>query len=98
MSVESLSFKLNIDDIISRIIKDYIRNISELIPFCFDANYRLLKIHLLIKDLLILLYQNESRNSSRKTNIAKKQRDEKVKLGHRIISQSIYNLINISYI
>ena len=48
------------DQIISRVIKDYIYKISELIPFYFDANYRLLKIHLLVKDLLILLCQDKS--------------------------------------
>ena len=86
------------NQIISRVVKDCVCEISELTSFYFDANYRLLRIHLLIRDFLMLLCQDESRNSSRKTNATKKQCDEEIKLEHQIISQNICDLVNISYI
>ena len=80
------SWRSKDNQIISRAIKDYIHEISELTSFYFDINYKLLRIYLLIKDLLILLYQDKSQNNSRKTNVTKKQYDKKVKHEYRIIS------------
>lgn len=77
------------DGIISRAVKDCIHDIPQLIPFCFDANCRINGVHLLARDLLMLLCQDESRNCARKPNAAKKARGEEVKLGRRTISKGI---------
>ena len=83
--------------VVSRAVKDCTGEIPELIPFCFNANYRLLGVHLRARDLLMLLCQDESRNRSRKSNAAKKQRGEEVRLGRRTTSQGCH-LLSISYI
>ena len=43
-------------------------------------------MHILARDLLMLLCQDENRNHSRKSNAAKKERGEEVKLGRRKLS------------
>ena len=58
---------------ISTAVKECVREIPALTPFCFDANCRLLGMHLLARDLLMLC-QDETRNISRKPNAAKKER------------------------
>ena len=74
---------------ISTAVKECVREIPALTPFCFDANCRLLGMHLLARDLLMLLCQDETRNISRKPNAAKKERGEEVKLGRRKTCQGI---------
>ena len=83
------SWRSKDDQTISRAVNDCVRNIPELTPSCSDANCRLLGMHLLARDLLMLICQDETRNCSRKSNAAKKERGEEVKLGHRKISQGI---------
>jgi hypothetical protein len=80
------------DGIISRAVKDCVREIPQLTLFCCSANCRLTGAHLLARDLLMLLCQDESRNRARKPNAAKKERGEQVKLGRRRTSKGIYCL------
>lgn len=84
-------------ELISRAVKDCTREIPALTPFCFNANYRLSGMHILARDLLMLLCQDESRNRSRIHNAAKKERGEEVKIGRRTTSQGCY-LLSISYV
>ena len=84
--------------LISRAIRDYVRNISELTPFFFNANLRLSERHLLARDLLMLLCQDEARNRARKPDTEKKKRGEEVKLGRRVTSQGICYLLSFSYV
>ena len=47
-------------------------------------------MHILARDLLMLLCQDETRNISRKSNPAKKERGEEIKLSRRrLITQSL---------
>jgi len=80
------------DGIISRAVKDCILEIPQLTLFCCDANCRIMGAHLLARDLLMLLCQDEGRNRARKPNAAKKERGEEVKIGRRTISKGIYCL------
>ena len=82
-------WRLKRDQIISRPVNHCVHDIPALIPICFDVNCRLMGMHLLDRDLLILLCQDENRNYSRKSNAAKKDRGEKVKLGPRKIPEGI---------
>jgi len=60
--------------------------------YLLNVNFRLMGMHLLARDLLMLLCQDENRNHSRKYNAAKKERGEEVKLGRRKISEGIWCL------
>ena len=82
-------WRLKRNQTISRTVNHCVRDILELIPICFDVNYRLMGMHLLARDLLILLCQDENRNRSRKSNTAKKERGEDIKLGRRKILKGI---------
>src|SRR5437762_14120599 len=77
------------DGIISWAIKDCILEIPQLTLFCCDANCRIMGVHLLARDLLMLLCQDECRNRVRKPNTTKKEHGEEVKLGRRTISKGI---------
>ena len=53
------------DQTISRAVDKCVRDIPELIPICFDDKCRLMGMHLLVGDLLMLLLQDENRNRAR---------------------------------
>ena len=75
------SWRFKHDQTISRAVNHCVHDIPELIPICFDVNYRLMGMHLLARDLLMLLCQDENHNHSRKSNTVKKEQGENVKLG-----------------
>jgi hypothetical protein len=75
----------------ARAVNHCVRDIPELIPICFDVNCRLIGVHLLARDLLMLC-QDENRNHSRKSNAAKKERSGNVKLGRQKILEGIWCL------
>ena len=91
-------WRLKDDQIISRAVNHCVHYMPALIPIYFYINCRLMGMHLLARDLLMLLCQDENRNHSRKSNAAKKEWGEDVKLGRRKISEGIWCLAFLIYV
>ena len=83
------SWRFKCDQTISWAVNHCVHDIPELIPICFNVNCRLMGMHLLARDLLMLLCQDENHNHSHKSNTAKKEQGENVKLGCQKILEGI---------